>query len=410
MLKSDAVRMKNRIDTIASFTEEPGRITRRTWSGAWTDCVRYVRGEMEKIGLSVRMDSFGNLIGRYDPAGSAEKPVGIGSHIDSVVNAGAYDGVAGVVCALEIVQMLADNRIVPPYPVEVLATAEEEGAVCQRGYFGARFMAGDMTVEELLSFRNIDGKNVADLRKQCPLFDGVPFGADNGWAKGYYRRFYEIHIEQGSALEKAGKQAGIVMGVVGIGRLFIDFTGESDHAGPTMMEERRDALAAAADFILQVRRTGFRHHGRAVTTVGRLINSPNVHNVIPGKVSLVVDFRAIEDETGMEILKELREYASGLARAYGVTATVTQEIYTPVKLFSGSLIREIRALEIPGSMDLYSWAGHDAKMFSELCDTAMVFLPSAAGKSHCPEEYTDIASLALACDHMVKLFQEKTDR
>lgn len=403
-MKSNPIRMKNRIDTIAGFTSEPGKITRITYSQAWVDAIRYVKKEMEDMEMDVRMDSFGNLIGRYNPGGSTEKPIGIGSHIDSVRNAGAYDGVAGIVVGLELVSMLYENHIIPNVPIEVLATADEEGAVCQKGYFGGRYMAGNMTVEEYLSFHNIDGKNLEDLREESGIFENIPFGVDNGWAKNYYQRFYEVHVEQGGVLEAAGKDMGIVKGVVGIGRLFIDFFGESDHAGPTVMSVRKDAMVAASDFILKAWEVGQKNNGKAVTTVARIQNYPNIHNVIAGKTSIVFDFRSEEDDLAMEIKDTMKEYALSMKEKYGVGVEITQEIYTPVKLFSEKLLNELRGLQVENSMELYSWAGHDAKMFAEITDTVMVFMPSIGGKSHSPQEYTDIKSFELVCDNIISIF------
>ena len=404
MLKSNPERMLERIITIAGFTEEEGRITRRTYTKAWADAVRYVTKEMEAVGMSVRMDSFGNVIGSYNPGGSPNKPVGIGSHIDSVQNAGAYDGVAGVVAGLEIVSMLHENGINPSVPLEILATADEEGAICQKGYFGARFMAGNMEIEELLSYRDANGKNVEDLRKECGIFEDIPFGSDNGWAKGYYDQFYEVHVEQGSILENCGCDAGIVKGVVGIGRLFIDFIGESDHAGPTMMKGRHDAMVAASDFILKAWEVGQKHDGELVTTVARIHNYPNIHNVIAGKTSIVFDFRSSNDNLALAVSSEMKKYALSLKSKYGVEVMITQEVYTPVKKFTPSMVDSLQALNIPNTMELYSWAGHDAKMFAEITDTAMIFMPSVGGKSHSPQEYTHIKSFELVCDHMIYLF------
>lgn len=404
MLKSNPKRMQQRIDTIAQFTEEEGAITRRTYSKAWVQSVAYAKSEMEAMGMTVRMDSFGNLIGNYNPGNSREKPIAIGSHIDSVRNGGAYDGVAGVVVGMEIISMLYENHIVPKVPIEILATADEEGAICQKGYFGARFMAGNMSIEELLSYRNIDGKNLIELRKESGAFPDIPFGTDNGWAKGYYQRYYEVHVEQGGVLEANGKDAGIVKGVVGIGRLFIDFLGESDHAGPTVMNVRHDSMVAASDFIMKAWQVGQDNSGKVVTTVGRIQNYPNIHNVIAGKTSIVFDYRAEEDAKAEEIKNTMKEYALSLAKKYGVKVEITKEVYTPAKLFSDHLVEEIRGLNIPNSMDLYSWAGHDAKMFAEINDTAMLFMPSIGGKSHCPSEFTEIKSFELICDNLINLF------
>lgn len=407
MLKSDPKRMQRRIDTIASFTEEEGKITRRTYSKAWVDSAHYVMKEMESLGMQVRMDSFGNVIGRYNPGNSTAMPVGIGSHIDSVQNAGAYDGVAGVVAALELISMLKDGGVIPGVPIEVLATAEEEGAVCQKGYFGGRFMTGNMEVDELLSYKDANGKNLEVLRREAGIFEGIPFGIDNGWAKGYYSKFYEVHVEQGNVLYDAGKDVGIVKGVVGIGRLFIDFFGESDHAGPTVMKGRRDSMVAASDFILKSWETGQAHSGDLVTTVARIHNFPNIHNVIAGKTSIVFDFRSHDDALAAETAGQMKDYALSLRQKYGVGVEIAKEIYTPVKLFPKETVDEIRALNIPNSMELYSWAGHDAKAFSEITDTAMIFMPSIGGKSHSPLEFTAISSFELVCDNLIKLFLPK---
>ncbi|MDR3590987.1 MAG: Zn-dependent hydrolase [Negativicutes bacterium] len=404
MIKSNPDRIEKRLRCIAGFTEEPGRITRPTYSQAWVEAVTYLRREMEAMGMTVRMDTFGNLIGRYNPGNSSEKPVAVGSHIDSVFNAGAYDGVAGVVAGLELVSMLYENAVIPEYPVEILATADEEGLICQKGYFGARFMTGDMGVDEMLSYKNAEGKNLEVLREESGIFAGRPFGIDAGWARDYYSRFIEVHVEQGGVLEAGGCDAGIVQGIVGIGRLFFEIEGEADHAGPTVMKGRRDAMVGAADLLLKVWDIGQTHSGRAVTTVGRLANYPNIHNVISGLASLVVDYRADEDALARRIADEVKEYAMTLQEKYGLKVRLAKEIYTPVKLFSERLLDSYRSLNIPNSTELFSWAGHDAKAFAEVTDTAMIFMPSVGGKSHCPDEYTKVESFELVCDNLVRLF------
>lgn len=403
MIKSNPQRIQKRLDMIAGFTEEPGKITRPTYSQAWVQALAYLRREMEAIGMQVRLDTFGNLIGRYNPADSQEKPVAIGSHIDTVVNGGAYDGVAGVVVGLEIVSMLHENAIIPEYPVEILATADEEGLICQKGYFGGRFMTGDMSVDEMLSYKNAAGKNLEVLREESGIFAGVPFGTDAGWARDYYRRFIEVHVEQGAVLESENRDVGIVQGIVGIGRLFFTLRGEADHAGPTVMKGRRDALVGVADLVLKVWEIGQRHSGKAVTTVGRIANYPNIHNVISGQAALVVDYRSEDDALAAGIADEIKAYAAGLQQKYGLGLLLTREIYTPVLRFSETLLDSFRSLQLPKSLELYSWAGHDAKAFAQITETAMIFMPSVGGKSHCPAEYTKIQSFELVCDNLVRL-------
>lgn len=403
MIKAQGCRIQQRLETIAGFTEEKGRITRPTYSGAWVEAIHYLRSEMETLGMQVRMDSFGNLVGSYNPGKSTDKPVGIGSHIDTVANGGAYDGVAGIVAGLELVSMLHENSLTPKWPVEILATADEEGLICQKGYFGARFMTGDMGVEEALSYKNAQGKNLAILRAESGMFEGCPFGSDIGWAKDYYSKFIEMHVEQGAVLEEKQCDAGIVVGIVGIGRLFFDILGEADHAGPTVMRGRKDALVAAADLIMKVWEIGQSYSGSAVTTVGRLAHYPNIHNVIAGKAGLVVDYRATDDQTALTIARQIEEYALQLRAKYGVDVQLSQKIYTPVLRFSEKLLNDYRSLHIPNTAELFSWAGHDAKAFAQVTDAAMIFMPSVGGKSHSPEEYTKVESFELVCNHLIRL-------
>ncbi len=404
MIKANTSRIHQRLLTIANFTEEAGKITRPTYSNAWVAAVAYLQSEMEALDMQVRMDTFGNLIGAYNPAKSTAKPIGIGSHIDTVADGGAYDGVAGIVAGLELVSMMYENGVCPKWPIEILATADEEGLICQKGYFGGRFMTGDMDVEEALSYKNADGKNLETLRMESGVFSGHPFGTDIGWAKDYFSKFIEVHVEQGTVLEENKCDAGLVQGIVGIGRLFFEFHGEADHAGPTVMKGRKDALVAAADLIMKVWEIGQLYSGRAVTTVGRIANYPNIHNVISGRTALVVDFRATDDTVAQDINSQIKEYALTINEKYGVNARLTQEIYTPVLRFSEQLLNSFRALQIPNTMELFSWAGHDAKAFAQVTDAAMIFMPSVGGKSHSPAEYTEIASFELVCNNLIRLF------
>ena len=300
--------------------------------------------------------------------------------------------------------MLHENGIAPKHPIEVIATADEEGAICQKGYFGARFMTGDMTAEQCLGFRNAEGKNIADLQGDCRLFKGITFGGDCGWAKNCYRSWLEIHVEQGNVLETEHKQAGIVCGVVGIGRIFVKFTGSSDHAGPTLMKGRQDSLAAAAALITHVWETGQKKSGDLVCTVARLHNSPNIHNVISGETELVIDYRSADDSLSQATATEFKAFVKSLEESYGVKTEITAETYTPVKLFDKDMISAIKALEMPDTMELYSWAGHDAKAFANVIPTAMIFMPSIGGKSHSPLEFTPIESFEFVCNNAVKLF------
>lgn len=404
MYLSNAKRIEDRINKIASFSDEENKITRLTYKPAWVKAIKWLTEVMKSLDMTVRMDTFGNLIGTYNPAESKEKPVAMGSHIDTVRNGGAFDGVAGIIVGLEIVSMLKENNIKPPFPVEVIATADEEGAICQKGYFGARFMTGSMSPDEALTYKDIDGNNLASLQKESKMFEGKTFGSDCGWAKNFYQKFIEVHVEQGNVLESCNKKAGVVKGIVGIGRIFIDFYGESDHAGPTLMKGRKDSLVATADMISKVWKLGQEYNGKAVLTIARISNTPNIHNVISGKTSFIVDYRSEDDETAMLIADKVRKMAENISGEFGVRYKITKETYTPPVVFRKETVDEIRKLDLPDSMELFSWAGHDAKAFSEVVPTAMIFMPSINGKSHSPLEKTGIKSFTLVCDRLINLF------
>lgn len=403
MILSNPARMQKRLQTIAGFTEIPGQITRRTYSNAWVDALRYLKNEMETAGMTVRLDSFGNLIGRLEAPESRQKPVAFGSHIDTVVNGGAYDGVAGIVAGMELVSMLHESGKAPKATVEVIATADEEGIICQKGYFGARFMTGDMPLEEVRSYKNPEGKSVEELRRECGLFENVPLGRDIGWAKNYYSRYIEVHVEQGGRLDKSGTAVGIVKGVVGIGRLFFRVVGEANHAGSTAMDERKDALAAAADLILFARKLGQRYAPDAVVTVGRLTHTPNLHNVISGQAALIIDYRSTDDSTSAAVRDALLQHAKEIQSSFGVEISCTKEIYTPVCLFSEPLLNDLRTLPYKNVTEMFSWAGHDAKAFVKVADTAMLFIPSKGGISHSSREYTDISFFEQVCNQLIRL-------
>lgn len=265
-------------------------------------------------------------------------------------------------------------------------------------------MTGMMDAKEAITYENINHKNILELREESGIFTNIEFGHDEAWAKNYYSKFYEVHVEQGNVLESMKKEVGIVKGVVGIGRIGFEFFGESDHAGPTLMLGRKDSLVASSEIITKLWDLAQQYNGKAVITVGRLNNSPNIHNVISSKTEFIVDYRSEDDKLSQILSEKIKKIASETALKYELEYKIVKDIYTPVKLFPEEIVNSIRALNMPNSMDLYSWAGHDAKAFAEITDTAMIFMPSIGGKSHSPKEFTDIKSFELVCDNIINLF------
>ena len=290
---------------LSRITSVTGQITRQTFSNAWEDAVRVLAGEMEQLDMGVRMDGLGNLIGLYDPARSGRQPIGVGSHIDTVINGGAYDGAVGVAAGLELVQMYREAGICPRHPIEVIAFAEEEGGVFGKGCLGSEYITGNTPLEQLEALTDPQGLPLR-TRADSTALQKPPFGSDYGWGRGHFRAFFEIHAEQGAVLEETGKHIGLVDGVVGILRSEVTFLGQPNHAGTTPMSRRRDAVAALAEFICRAYQYGLDRDGRLVVTNGKISVFPNLHNVVPGKAASVLELRAAHDEVLRQALDDLR--------------------------------------------------------------------------------------------------------
>jgi allantoate deiminase len=380
-----AQRVLRRADEIAAFTEEPGRITRPLASPALDAAMERVRGWMQEAGLTTRRDGLGNLVGR---TGDGPATLLLGSHLDSVADAGRYDGVLGVLIALECVQEL-------PLALEVAAFADEEGMRFGSSYLGSRAYLGQLD-ERDLGLRDAQG---------IALRDAVGDTAGR-LAPGDLRAYFEVHIEQGPVLEAAGAPLGVVTAIAGQSRFDLVFEGEAGHAGTTPMDLRRDALATAAEFVLAAERIA-RDEPGLVATVGRIRVPGGAANVIPGRVEATLDVRHADDGTRERALQALRMIGEALRRRRGVRVrwtAVAEHGATPLTL------ADALAQVLPDAPRLPSGAGHDAVTLSGVTDAAMLFVRCAGGVSHHPGEAVEEADVAAAIDaarEFVRLVAEK---
>jgi allantoate deiminase len=347
-----------RCDALARISEEPDRLTRRFGTEAMKQANELVGGWMQEAGLSVREDAAGNLIGRR-----GEGPVlMLGSHLDTVVDAGRYDGPLGVLAAIE-----AAERV--DRPLEVVGFADEEGCRFGTAYLGSSAMTGrfDPAWRELR-----DG----DVR----LGDLV---GDVGPARDDVLGYVEVHIEQGPVLERLGEPVGVVTAINGQSHAEVTFLGEAGHAGTVPMEDRNDALVAAADWVLAVERAG--------GTVGRLEVEPGVRNVIPGRVIATLDLRHPDDATRRAAVEALREQAgAAIWNETGDVAAVAMD--------------ERLSAAFGVATRLPSGAGHDAAMMATIAPAAMLFVRSRGG-SHNPAESVEEADVAVALDALERLLR-----
>ena len=400
--KTYAAAVVRRCDELAAFSEEEGRLTRRFATPALSQAGETVRQWMEAAGMAVRRDPIGNLIGRLGDADG--RTLLIGSHLDTVRDAGRYDGMLGVLVAIGCLERLRDERRSLPYAVEVLAFADEEGVRYATGYLGSSVFAGGFDAADL-ERRDSGGVMLADAVRV--------FGGDPEALAGARRKpagligYYEVHIEQGPVLEAEGVPLGVVGAIAGQSRARIMFTGEAGHAGTVPMGLRRDALCAAAEFVSAVEAVARDREG-VVATVGELEVEAGASNVIPGRVALSLDVRHAADSVRESVGMRLRERGHAIADARGLALEwkVVQE--TGAVGCSPDLTELVAEAVVASGhpvVRLPSGAGHDAVMLSRIAPIAMLFVRCAGGVSHSPAESVTVEDVAAAIDATTRFLE-----
>ncbi len=367
---------------LAAMTEEPGRITRRFLTAPMHSVHAHLRARMEAMGLATRVDAAGNLRGLWQAQGASGKRLLIGSHIDTVPDAGAFDGVLGVAMALELVAMAQERG--HALSIEVIAFSEEEGVRFGVPFLGSRAVAGCFDTE-LLALADRDGTTVeAAIR----TFGLDPANIDEAAAGDEAIAFFEMHIEQGPVLENDELPVAAVTGIVGQTRLTLEFIGQANHAGTTPMALRHDALAAAAEWIGAVEACARRSEGLAAT-VGKIAVKPNAANVVAASAELSLDVRHMLDASRIAATEELVAAAGAIAERRGLTLVGRKLAETPAVPMDERLTAFVcEAIEGAGKpvKRMSSGAGHDAMVIASRMPTAMLFLRSPGGISHHPAE------------------------
>jgi allantoate deiminase len=368
-----------------------------------------VSGWMREAGMAVRRDVVGNLVGRYEGAG--EKTLVLGSHLDTVRDAGKYDGTLGVMVAIACVQDLHDRGQQLPYALEVVAFADEEGL-----RFGTTFLGSSVYVgafeERLLGLEDGDGVTLAEAVR---VFGGEPESIVKGDCEGGDLLGYcEVHIEQGPVLEDLDLPVGVVAAINGQSRLGVGFAGEAGHAGTVPMETRRDALCAAGEFVLEVERAARREPG-SVATVGKISVLPGASNVIPGEAELSLDLRNPDDAARERLRDNLEAKASEIAASRGCEHRWQVRQETPAVPMDSDLSTLLeRAVEESGvpAKRLSSGAGHDAAQVAALAPAAMLFVRCERGISHNPAESVEREDVGAAIEVMrdfISLVSQRVD-
>jgi len=377
-------RINAHLQALAQFGKNPqGGVSRVAYSEADLAGRAYVLGLMREAGLSVQVDAAGNLVGRRAGTEPGLQPLVIGSHIDSVPEGGNYDGDVGSLSAIEVAQVLNERGVALRHPLQVIVFENEEGVMLgstaiARGIEAARLdlvSQSGKTVREGVQFIGGDLQHLAAVQR----------------APGSVAAYLELHIEQGAVLEQAERQIGVVEGIVGIIDCEVTVQGFANHAGTTPMNQRHDALLAAAQFIEAVNRVITAVPGRQVGTVGWIRAQPGAYNVVPGKVVLGLEIRDLDAEKVKTLYAAVVEAGTTIGTRTGTTFQFDPHALSEPALTDAHLqaviAQSAQALQL-SSQRLPSGAGHDAQEMAALGPIGMIFIPSVGGISHSPKEYS----------------------
>lgn len=383
-IRVDGERLNRGLAELSAFGRNAaGGIDRVAFSAADLAGREYVTARMREAGLEVLVDAAGNLLGKRAGAAANLPPIMFGSHIDSVPGGGNYDGTVGSISAIEVVHALHEANAVTRHPLEVVIFQNEEN-----GKTGSKAMRGEDPAR-YLDFVTNSGKTV---RQGIRTIGGDPERLEQAKRQpGEIAAYLELHIEQGAVLEEAGIPIGVVEGIVGIKRWTVTVSGFANHAGTTPMDQRQDALLAAARFIDLVPRIVTSIPGPQVATVGTMAVEPGAANVIPGRTTFTLEMRDLEMAKIDALFDELHIAGDGIGEASG-TRFAFNEIYQTRPARSDERVREIisssaRKLDLD-SLSMPSGAGHDAQEIARLAPMGMIFVPSRNGISHSPREFT----------------------
>jgi beta-ureidopropionase / N-carbamoyl-L-amino-acid hydrolase len=388
----NADRLRAHLEALSVFGRPAGGkfadgVSRVAYSDADVAGRAYVMQLMKDAGLTPRIDAAGNIFARRAGSDNSLPPVLFGSHTDSVPNGGNFDGDLGTLASIEVIQSLNEAHVTTRRPLEVVDWQNEEGFAFNNGVCGSRIVAGHLDPGELDAVWNGQKKSDA-IRKIGGAPDRI---AEAHRAPGSFACYLELHIEQGGTLERTGTQIGVVEGIVAIDRYDVEIRGFANHAGTTPMPDRQDALVAASHLTIAVNDTIRGEPGRQVGTVGQLTVSPNVPNIVPGTVRMVIELRDLSAKKIARLADTIRSRAREIAAQTRTEIDVRPAAHHDAALATRAVQQSIESVCTKlgfKTQRLPSGAGHDAQMMAQLGPMGMIFVPSAGGISHSPKELT----------------------
>jgi N-carbamoyl-L-amino-acid hydrolase len=390
-LRVNGKRLRESLERMAEIGATPGGGVQRL---TLTDEDRRARdlfaSWLREIGCAVTVDRMGNMFGRRAGRHDGLPPVMSGSHIDSQPRGGRFDGILGVMGALEVLRTLHESSVVTERPVVAVNWTNEEGSRFSPAMVGSGVWAGALELD--WAYSRTDAARIGYLGEvPCRAFP--------------VHSYHELHIEQGPVLEREGKTIGVPKGIVSLLWGDVHLTGEGNHAGTTPMNARHDALVAAAEMILALNAVAGRAGGDMVATVGEIRNRPNSRNIIPDGVDFTVDMRAWEGERLQAAWERFCAEAGEIARRLGCDTRLEKTWFVDRTPFDEVLVRRISAAAAElgySHMPWVSGAGHDAAYVSRRCPSAMVFVPSIGGRSHVEVESTRWEDCEAGCNVLLR--------
>lgn len=390
-LRVNEKRIESRILELAKFGKDGnGRGYRVGFTKGDLEGRAWYMAQLKNAGLDVKIDYAGNILAKRKGKNPSLRPIAFGSHIDMVPDGGNYDGCVGSIGALEVIEVLNENKIMTQHPLEVIIFSNEEG-----GTVGSNAMVGHLDGEGL----KLISQSGLTMAEGIRAIGGNPDSINRAVRRpGEMKAFLELHIEQGGTLEKEKIQIGVVEGIVGIEHWEVVVEGFANHAGTTPMNMRQDALLAAAKLIVMVNEVITSHEGRQVGTVGRIDAKPGAYNVIPGKVTLGLEIRDLDYEKIWRLFKEIEQKASALAESSGTRISFQYQANPSKPAFTDKSIQDkiVASAKSLGLTYKYmpSGAGHDSQEMARIAPVGMIFVPSVGGISHSPKEFTTAQDMA----------------
>lgn len=393
----DSQRLQREIDELSLISEQPAPVvTRVLFSDADIKGRNYVKTLFRQANLGVREDAAGNIFARWEGRDKSAPAIATGSHIDAIPNAGKFDGVVGVLGAIEAIRALQKSGFAPRRPIECAVFTAEEPTRFGLGCLGSRLMAGTLSAERIASLRDTDGNDLNYWRKQAGLagsdLAAVRLAAD------CYSAFIELHIEQGPILEQKNLAIGIVEKIAAPSSLRLQLTGVGGHAGGVLMPGRRDALLAGAEIALAVENAALNSGSPdTVATTGVFRIEPGAVNSVPCRALLEIDLRDTQLATRDAALKKIETAAAEICRRRGISLQLERVNADAPAICDPALVQLIsnacQELEI-SSLKMISRAYHDTLFMAQICPAVMIFIPCRGGVSHRPDEYSSPAQIA----------------